>query len=239
MRIDIEHLKSYVLNLADKWLDLMIQKQYQEAESLCLNFIQKYGSLFLKRAIDIDENSYNYLLVFLVFFKGLHEYIKLCELTKERNWYENNSSVENVWIELCDCRERLEFASQYCQGEILDRIIHDLDGLENFFYNRFGRGIYFSPGLVFDKSLCNICYQDCRACSHVPGRLYEGKICYYKPVNPQIDHVALVETPKDRRCRIWAWQIKDNNDKAQGINIEEACILTSFSVDDFLRELES
>lgn len=88
-----------------------------------------------------------------------------------------------------------------------------------------------------DTSLCNICNQDCRACSHIAGRLYNGKICSYQPVNPQPNHVAYVKIPKDLRCRVWSWQIKDNEDGS--IRIDDACILTSFSVDDFLQDSET
>ena len=141
--------------------------------------------------------------------------------------------------ELCDCRERLEFVSHYFQGEVIERVIQDLNGLEEFFRDAFGNGYYCSPGIVLDGSICNICNQDFRACSHIAGRLYAGRICFYQPLNPQIDHVAIVKTPKDLRCRIWDWHIKDNEDKKTGITIENLCVLTTFSVNDFLRAFES
>ncbi|MGE5659773.1 MAG: hypothetical protein ACM37W_24540 [Actinomycetota bacterium] len=226
--------KSYVSSLAEEWLRLMQKKLYHEASQLCINFLENYGSAFKVRTLKIDEDEYNKLLVLLVFFKSLHEYVQLCQITNNRNWSKDNSTVEKVWIKLCDCRERLQFSSQYCQGEAIDQVLSNLDSLEEFFRDVFGSGYYLSPGIVADPSLCNICNQDCRACSHIAGRMYTGKICSYQPVNPQLNHIALVKIPKDLRCRIWSWQIKDNEDGS--IRIDDACILTSFSVDDFLHD---
>jgi hypothetical protein len=236
---DFKQIEIYASSLVDTWLNLMMEKQYQEAENICIDFIKKYGSLFGKRAFKIKEDEYNRLLVLLVLVRGLQEYIHLCKTTKSISWHEDNSTIENVWIKLCDCRERLEFVSHYYQGEVIERVTHDINGLENFFRDTFGDGLYCSPGIILDGCLCNICNQDFRACSHIAGRLYNGQICSYKPINPQIDHVAIVEIPKDLRCRIWEWYIKDNKDKETGITIENLCVLTTFSVNDFLQEFEA
>ncbi len=236
---DSTEFKSHASNLVEMWLALMIRKQYQEAESICIEFIEEYGSLFGNRILEIEEDEYNNLLILLILVKALQEYVQLCKTTKNPDWHEDKPTVESVWIKLCDCRERLEFVSHYFQGEVIERVIQDLNGLEEFFRDAFGNGYYCSPGIVLDGSICNICNQDFRACSHIAGRLYAGRICFYQPLNPQIDHVAIVKTPKDLRCRIWDWHIKDNEDKKTGITIENLCVLTTFSVNDFLRAFES
>ncbi len=238
-QIVTRNFEAHASTLAETWLSLMQEEQYQQASQLCIDFLEKYGSAFKVRSLEIDEDGYNKLLILLVFFKSLHEYIELCQLTNDKHWHKDNATVEKVWIKLCDCRERLQFSSQYCQGEAINQIQYDLNGLEQFFRDAFGDGSYVSPGIVADASLCSICNQDCRACSHIPGRLYNGKICSYHLVNPQPNHVALVKTPKDPRCRIWNWQIKDNKDEDESITIKEVCILTSFSVDDFLQNSEN
>ena len=237
LKIATRDLKSHAPSLAEAWLSLMQDRQYDKANQLCIDFIDSYKSAFKLRALEIDEDDYNKLLILLVLFKGLYEYVHLCQITNDRNWHKNNTTVEQIWTKLCDCRERLQFSSQHCKGEVINRVLSDLSGLEEFFRGVFGEGSYLSPGIVADTSLCSICNQDCRACSHIAGRLYSGKICAYQPVNPQLDHVAIVKIPKDLRCRIWSWQIKENEDGSS--RIDEACILTSFSVDDFLRDSEA
>ncbi|MEG4585410.1 hypothetical protein QUA54_09355 [Microcoleus sp. MOSTC5] len=229
--------ESHASALAEAWLILMQEKQYHEASRLCIDFLENYSSAFKVRALEIDEDGYNKLLILLVFFKGLHEDVQLCQIINDRNWYEDNTTVEQVWRKLCDCRERIQFSSQYCQSKAINRVFSDLDDLEEFFRAVFGNGCYLSPGIIADASLCNICNEDCRGCSHIAGRLYSGKICFYQLVNPLINHVALVKIPKDLRCRIWSWQIKDNEDKSS--RIDAAPILTLFSVDNFLRDSEA
>lgn len=236
---DLGNIKSEASGLAEKWLSLMKEMRYEQANILCINFIEKYGSFFRKRDLDIGEKKYNQLLVLLIFFKGLQEYVQLCQTTQNKQWFEDNSVVEHVWIKLCDCRERIEFSLQYCHWKDAESILCDLAGLLNFFTEAFGVGNYLSLGIVFDRSICNICHQDFRACSHVERRLYNGKICFYQPVNPQPNHVAIVKKPKDLRCRIWSWNMKEPNQEDGSLTIENACVLTTFSVDDFLQKFES
>ena len=136
---------------------------------------------------------------------------------------------------MCDCKERLEFASGYCRGDVIDQVRESVDGLEKFFRESFGDGTYTSPGIISDKLLCSICQKDSRACAHIPGRLYYGRICRYQLINPRLEHIALVKVPKEPRCRIWSWQVKDNLD-GEGATLDPICILTTFSIDDFLWE---
>ncbi len=226
----------HVSELVETWLKLMFNKQYEEADLLCTNFITNYGSAFKQRVFEVDDNEYNKLLILLILIKGLHDSVQICQATSNGRWHEHNSIVEQVWIKLCDCKERLEFASRFYQGEVIRKVAQSLDGLESFFQRAFGNGMYLSPGIIVDKYLCNICHKDSRACSHVAGRLYGGRICSYQSVNPQVNHVALVRVPKDLRCRIWSWHIQDN-DEGEGITLK-APVLTPFSIDDFLLKID-
>jgi len=223
--------------LVEAWLISMYEKQYEDASKLCTDFIENYGSAFNKRVFEVAASEYDKLLVLLVLVKGLHEYIELCQTTKCRSWHENNLTVEQVWFKLCDCEERLNFVANYCQSTATEKIFQDLEGLKNFFQEAFGSGTYLSPGMIADKNLCSICHRDARACSHVEGRLYDGRVCFYQPVNPQANHVAIVKIPKDPRCRIWSWRVKDN-DEGEGVKFE-APVLSSFRVDNFLQEIGS
>lgn len=119
-----------------------------------------------------------------------------------------------------------------CRGEAIDLVFRSLDKLEDFYLYRFGKGSYVSPGIEADGVLCNICDKDFRACFHIPGRLYEGVLCMCRLVNPSFNHLALVDTPKDLRCRIWPWNLMENQDKSVTGNVP---ILSTFSVDEFLR----
>ena len=84
-----------------------------------------------------------------------------------------------------------------------------------------------SPEIMIEKEYCRICKDDARACLHIPGRLYDGKMCSTIPQHPQILSVSMVTIPQDPRCRVWPWQMKDNKEF-------HATVMTLFKIDDWL-----
>lgn len=236
-RNDLINLDVHVPNLFEAWLMLRSQRQYRKASQFCEKFINEYGSVLKRHSSDINDYEYDKLFISLILFKGLDDYAQLCRMTRHGTWYNENPATEKVWFKLCDCRARLEFAICFCHSDEINEIIQDLDGLEKFFQDAFGEARYLSPGIIADKYLCSICDNDTRSCSHIKGQLYSGKVCSYKPVNLHFDHIAIVKVPKDPRCRIWPWNVQDN-DEGEGVKVQ-APILTSFSIDDFLAKLLS
>lgn len=229
---NMEEFKTHATNKTELWLEFMLHDRFSDATELCDQFIAKYRIRFRERAFNLEEDGYNDMLVVLVFIRGLLDYVQLCQITDgDEDWYKKNNLLESVWIKICDCRERLMFSHQLCQGEVVDLIFRSLEKIEEFYLERFGSGRYVSPGIEADGSLCSICLKDFRACSHIPGRLYSGIFCTLKLINPYIKHVALVDAPVDRRCRIWPWNLEDDQDK----NIKaKLMILCTFGIDDFL-----
>ncbi|NEO83246.1 MAG: hypothetical protein F6J87_03135 [Spirulina sp. SIO3F2] len=217
--------------LAETWFSLLSQRNHEKASDICRDFLKRYGKEF--HLDNLNEDDRNTLLMSLIFSKSLHEFTELSQITASNKWLKHPETTERVWFKLCACRERLQFLSHHYKGEIIEMIFSDLDNLEKDFQSEFGEGIYVSPGIVSDSRFCSVCGQDFRACSHITGRLYDGNICSHRSVKPRLNHLAIVEVPKDFRCRIWSWKIKQNNDGSITINV---CSLTSFSVDDFLQE---
>ncbi|MFY9478625.1 MAG: SEC-C metal-binding domain-containing protein [Aquabacterium sp.] len=63
--------------------------------------------------------------------------------------------------------------------------------------------IFLSAGLIVDAYECTLCGQDINSldCIHRMGHLYRGQVAQAKPRKIlQLDHVAFVEQPQDRRC---------------------------------------
>jgi len=67
-----------------------------------------------------------------------------------------------------------------------------------------GWPLFLSPGIIEDGGECSICRRRYAECDeHVEGLVYAGRLC--DRVNRKMiegNHVALVETPRDRRCII-------------------------------------
>lgn len=235
---ELDLINNEASNLVEAWLRLMSTQQFDLADILCFIFIAKYKKTLKTFSLTNRENDYYVLHSLLVLFKGMQDYVELEKLTQDNTWHKKQKIVEKIWTKKCDCKDRLEFISANFRGEVIEKILKEINNIEKFFIQAFGKAYYFSPGLIADKFICNICYQDTRACSHIQGRLYKGRICKYDPVNERLNHVALVEYPKDLRCRIWPWSINNNKDQNEESRTIKAPILTTFSVDDFLREEE-
>ncbi|NML91551.1 hypothetical protein HHL26_21165 [Sphingobium sp. TB-6] len=99
--------------------------------------------------------------------------------------------------------------------------------------------VFMSAGLIVKRQECSLCGDDYEKCDHIAGRPYMGRLCavVLKEVTP--DHVALVEAPANRRCRITAfsvpggrrnrmtWVVTPSVEKENGGNPMEAIIATS------------
>jgi hypothetical protein len=69
---------------------------------------------------------------------------------------------------------------------------------------------YNSVGLIIKGGICSICGASFAHCDHMQEMIYWGRVC--KIINPEnitLDHSAIVEIPKDRRCIIT--EISDEN----------------------------
>lgn len=61
---------------------------------------------------------------------------------------------------------------------------------------------FTSIGLLAKTQRCSICRRDYDDCDHVAGHAYVGRFCSIVPEGIATDHVAIVEHPADRRCRL-------------------------------------
>lgn len=61
---------------------------------------------------------------------------------------------------------------------------------------------FMSAGFVSDRLDCSICGGRYSKCEHLRGKPYMGEFCEIVHWNPRGDHVALVDAPADKRCRV-------------------------------------
>lgn len=235
LNLNMEEFKTLSMDTTESWLDCMRSRRSSAAAELCHQFIEKYRAGFRDRAFNIEGREYSIMLVVLIFVRGLFDCAHLCWLVDNRlDWDKNHELLESVWIRMCDVRDRLTFSYPYCRCRAIEWALCSLARLEEYYFTRFGAGSYVSPGIESDGCLCSICSKDIRACDHVPGRLYNGTFCSAEPIDPSPTHVALVDSPADRRCRIWPWNIENTQDNS-GLNLS-VMVMCSFSIDGFLFE---
>ncbi len=181
---------------------------------------------------DLDPENRNKALIFGILFRGLQDFIDLSETTDLPNWIKQPNLVEKTWTYMWDCKERIEYVSNFCHHKTLDWVINEVESLEKVFLASFGPGLYSSTEILAKREICNVCKKDFRSCEHMAGGIYDGVRCAIVPQGIQLRSVSIVPAPEDPRCRIWPWQLEENR-------IIGTCLITTFCLDDFMDEPET
>lgn len=66
----------------------------------------------------------------------------------------------------------------------------------------FPKQVFFSAGLIVERQQCSICGTDYDECAHVAGKPYMGQMCSVILRNVAADHVAIVDEPANKQCRV-------------------------------------
>jgi hypothetical protein len=107
---------------------------------------------------------------------------------------------------------------------------------------------FLSAGLIVGRQECSICRGDYAECGHVAMRPYCGEMCYVVLQRCVPDHVALVDDPANRHCRVVAfsvpggrrnkmsWVVTPNEPNRPAPEVPEGAMIaesTIASIDDF------
>ena len=84
-------------------------------------------------------------------------------------------------------------------GRTSEQLWRRLNGIETLV---FPPQAFMSSGFVIEKMHCSICEENYEDCSHIRGLPYMGQFCHTVITKLNIDHVALVDSPKDKSCRV-------------------------------------
>jgi len=90
-----------------------------------------------------------------------------------------------------------------------ERRLKDLEQLET---QIFPPQVFMSAGFISDRLDCSICGERYSKCEHLRGKPYMGRFCEVIHRKPRADHVALVKTPADKRCRVVSIKTKDGHE---------------------------
>jgi hypothetical protein len=61
---------------------------------------------------------------------------------------------------------------------------------------------FVSAGFTIIEAKCNICDGVYGECNHIKNRVYMGRLCTRIITKWEPDHVAIVDTPANKNCRI-------------------------------------
>ena len=109
-----------------------------------------------------------------------------------------------AWNHLVDAQNALAAACRVDEGFKHCRI--RWEKLRAFEKVVFPFQVFMSVGTIVKKLVCSICGGDYDQCQHLAGLPYMGKLCGWIATSADLDHIAIVDEPADRRCRVMTFR---------------------------------
>jgi hypothetical protein len=159
---------------------------------------QTINAARLEAASEGDERAANFLLGLQCAARGLASELQVYLLLKKEE-------PEAAWDALIDTQDALAGALRagpdFGHLEKSARRARELEGY------LFPPQMFLSAGMIVRKQVCTICGQDYSECDHIAGMPYCGEFCAVRLTEVEADHVAIVEEPANRRCRITSFSV--------------------------------
>lgn len=106
---------------------------------------------------------------------------------------------------------RMAYADAIRAHKGFEHCEHRLETLVQLEETLFPPQVFMSAGFVSDGLNCSICGEPYSKCEHLRGKPYMGEFCEVVHRNPRADHVSIVKTPADRRCRVISLKTRDGH----------------------------
>lgn len=170
----------------------------------CENFlkvIKQYKYQAIKRK---NEHESNHLFHMQCMINALRSYLYMWVQLKENDF-------KKSWTSLVDAQEYTAIALKTYNYEGVRIFEARLIDAENSLFPNWNR--YNSCGLIETIGQCSICHDSFLNCEHIENAVYMGSLC--KRINRKVikvDHVAIVENPRDRRCIFTKTSDDDGNE---------------------------
>ncbi|HEY6349661.1 MAG TPA: hypothetical protein VI636_09650 [Candidatus Angelobacter sp.] len=110
---------------------------------------------------------------------------------------------DEAWGALVDAQSRFLSATKADEGFAhLDQKVDRLKAIEQLI---FPPQVFLSSGMIVKSQICSICEGEYEDCVHVKGRPYMGEFCTVRLIPSAVDHVAMVDKPANKRCRVFSF----------------------------------
>lgn len=140
-----------------------------------------------------DEDYANLLLSCECVASALMAEIKMWLLLKEGH-------PDEAWDALVAAQDGMSGAMRAHQGfDHLDQHIERLHAIEHLV---FPPQVFLSSGTIVSQQICSICGKEYEDCAHVKGRPYMGRFCTVTLIPSKVDHIAIVDNPASKICRV-------------------------------------
>lgn len=133
-------------------------------------------------------------------FFGCHNYLNAVKNCIESIVLLKENQPERAWDKLMNAEVFYSWASKVNDCLLNEFCLMDyMKKMEELLFPHFK--VYSSLGFTTTKGDCSVCSKKIDECEHIEGNIYSGFACFEKNKKVlDIDHSALVENPRDRRC---------------------------------------
>ena len=147
-----------------------------------------------KRAIvEQDENAANLFLGCECVIEALRAELNMWLLLKE-------GKPDDAWGSLVNAQMATRDAIRAHRG--FSHLEARATRLVNIERVVFPKQVFLSAGLVVRRQVCSICGTEYEDCPHLVGMPYWGEFCRCILQDLRADHIAMVEEPANKQCRI-------------------------------------
>jgi hypothetical protein len=147
-----------------------------------------------------------------VFLNGLRDFANLKLILAREDWIDYPNAVEEAWRLAHDAKDRLTGGHSGLSEGSKAHFKAELNQFFEQIREQFGPGVYCSWEMTCKSMTCSVCGMDVRGCNHISGRWYDGTLCEYHVTGGEVTSISVVDRPKDPRCRIWPWKLKQEMD---------------------------
>lgn len=118
-----------------------------------------------------------------------------------------NDNMDEAWSHLISAQSSINAAMRANAGfSTLSSQSHRLRELEKYL---FPPQQFLSAGLIVGFQQCSICNDDYSKCDHLAGKAYMGRFCAITLKDVEPNHVAFVDEPANRHCRVTATSVSE------------------------------
>ena len=149
-----------------------------------------------------EEDHANFLLGFECVIGGIRAELMMGILLKR-------DMPNEAWTRLVAAQMAYLDATRAHRGFAhCEQRLRELEQIEGYI---FPPQAFMSAGFVSERLDCSICGERYSKCQHLRGKPYMGEFCEIIHRNPRGNHVAMVEHPADKRCRVVSIKTKDGH----------------------------
>jgi hypothetical protein len=124
-----------------------------------------------------------------------------------------------AWSELVKAQDAFEAALRADEGfgEDVARQLSRLYTIERVF---FPPQSFLSTGWIVKEEVCSICGSEYEDCNHIKGRSYMGEFCFVHIRPHEVNHVAIVDRPASKHCRITHVKVSGGRENRLSLVVE-------------------